>query len=328
MSTFEASDTPAPAGPTAGQMLRAAREAKGLHLAVLSVHLKVSVRQLEALEADEHQRFKGVAFERALAQSVCRHLGIDPAPVLAALPHAAPVQAIEPVGLETRRQAVRAAPRNGSGKGVSRQVLVLALLMVLGAAALIWWPSPERQTPQASEEAQDPAQAAVPMGQASDPMELATPSNPAEQAAASPEASQPKPLATPAVAVPAAPAPQPAASAVPARAPASVAVVTATPVAAAAAPASTPASQSVAAAGASALSIRLSADAWVEVRDSQGRMPVRRMVKAGEVLDLSPSAPLFVYVGKADSAQLRWQGQPVDLAPHTRNNEARLQLKP
>lgn len=325
MSNFEASDTPASAGLTAGQMMRAAREAKGLHLAVLSVHLKVSVRQLEALEADEHQRFKGVAFERALAQSVCRHLGIDPAPVLAALPHAAAMPAIEPVGLQTRRPAVRATPRAASaGKGVSRQVLVLALLMVLGAAALIWWPAPLREATPVSEELQDPAQAAVPMGQASNPIEQTAPAEPPASSPAT-EASVPKPApATAALPAPAASVPQAAASLASPRAPAPAAapaVVASAPVAAASSP-------SMATAGASALSIRLVADAWVEVRDSQGRMALRRIVKAGEALDLSPSAPLFVYVGKADSAELRWQGQAVDLAPHTRNNEARLQLKP
>lgn len=322
MSNFDASDTPAAAGLTAGQMLRAAREAKGLHLAVLSVHLKVSVRQLEALEADEHQRFKGVAFERALAQSVCRQLGIDPVPVLAALPQAATTPAIEPVGLQTRRPAVRTAPRaHGEGKGVSRQVLVLALLMLLGAAALIWWPVPERQATLVSEELQDPAQAAVPMGQASNPLE---PSLPSEAAASGLQAEGAASQPAPALPVAAASTLQPSALPAPARAAASAAV----PAVAAGLPASQAVSHGLATPGASALSIRLRADAWVEVRDSQGSMVVRRIVKAGEALDLSPSAPVFVYLGKADSAELRWHGQPVELQPHTRNNEARLQLKP
>jgi len=321
-TTSEASASCASGSPSAGQMLRAAREAKGLHLAVLSVHLKVSVRQLEALEAGEHQRFKGVAFERALAQSVCRHLGIDPAPVLAALPHATSMPAIAPVGLQNRRPAVRTAPRPSSaGKGVSRQVLVLALLMLLGAGALIWWPLPERQAHPVSEELQDPAQAAVPLGQASHPME---PSTPSETAASSPQAEGAASLPAPALPVAAASALQPAAVATPVRAAASAVA----PVAAAVVPSSPAASQGAAASGVSTLSIRLRADAWVEVRDSQGRMPVKRMVKAGEVLDLSTSAPVFVYLGKADSTELRWQGQPVELQPYTRNNEARLQLKP
>ena len=58
---------PASAAPrTPGQRLRAAREARGLHLAMLSVTLKVPVRQLEALENDQYDAFRGPAFVRAV----------------------------------------------------------------------------------------------------------------------------------------------------------------------------------------------------------------------------------------------------------------------
>ena len=71
---------------TAGQMLRTARVQMGMHLAVLSVNLKVPILQLEALEADEHDQTKGHVFVRALASCDCRHLHFDHAPVLALLP--------------------------------------------------------------------------------------------------------------------------------------------------------------------------------------------------------------------------------------------------
>ncbi len=284
---------PPVAPPSAGQMLRAAREAKGLHLAMLSVNLKVSVRQLEALEADRYDQLKGLSFVRALAQAVSRQLGIDPAPVLAAMPQVSPPPAIEPTAIDARRQASRLPPTGDAGKGLSRQVLVLAALMLIGVAALIWWPGPGRDTPAAAADTADTPAAAVPLGQASDP--VASPAAPASASGAAPADTEaaPKPLPTPAASAPLA--------AVPASAPA---------------PAAAP------------LLIRVRADAWVEVRDAQGQMPVKRIVKAGETLQLSPTPPLFVYLGKADSAELRWQGQPVDLQPHTRNNEARLQIKP
>ena len=44
---------------TAGQLLREARQKAGIQLAVLSVTLKVPVRQLEALEADETSILNG-----------------------------------------------------------------------------------------------------------------------------------------------------------------------------------------------------------------------------------------------------------------------------
>lgn len=323
MNPVEAPNESPPARASAGQMLRAAREAQGLHLAMLAVKLKVSVRQLEALEADQHDALKGAAFVRALAQSVCRQLGIDPAPVLAALPQTALHAQIEPLAIEARRSnALRPQARSGEGKGLSRQVLVLAVLMLLGVAALIWWPGSDGSD---AEEAQDPSQVAVPMGQASNPQEV-----PEQAASAELPASAPVPASVPASEPPAAKAPVPAPVSVAptAQAVASAAVAVRAPTPAASVPVVAPSAASSAATSAAPLVIRLQATAWIEVRDSKGQMLVKRMVKAGETLQLSPTVPFFVYVGKADSAELSWQGKPVDLKPHTQNNEARLQIKP
>ena len=73
-------------GPTAGMLLRQAREATGLHIAALAVAMKVPVKKLEALEADRLGDLPDAVFVRALAASVCRTLKMDPAPVLAKLP--------------------------------------------------------------------------------------------------------------------------------------------------------------------------------------------------------------------------------------------------
>ena len=69
-----------------GGIMRSAREKAGLHLAVLSVNLKVSIKQLEALEADQFQNLPEPVFARALAAKVCRFLKIDSEPVLALMP--------------------------------------------------------------------------------------------------------------------------------------------------------------------------------------------------------------------------------------------------
>ena len=294
---------------SAGRMLRAAREAQGLHLAVLSVNLKVSVRQLEALEADQYDLLKGATFVRALAQSVCRMLKIDPAPVLAALPQSPTSATLEPVSLAARQAVRPARVRSGSGgaSGLSRQVLVLALLMLVGVAALVWWPQAAQEASIPAEEAQDPVQQAVAMGQASDPAEASSPVSSPEAPASAPVLSSPTALQGQASA---------AASAVPAAAAAPFATQASTAAPARATEASLP------------LVLRLKADAWIEVRDRLGQMAVKRIVKAGETLQLDSPAPLFVYVGRADSTELIWQGQAIDLKAHAKNNEARLQLKP
>ena len=72
--------------PSAGTLLRQAREASGLHIGALSVSLKVPVKKLEALEADQYDLLPDAVFARALAASVCRTLKVDPGPVLSRLP--------------------------------------------------------------------------------------------------------------------------------------------------------------------------------------------------------------------------------------------------
>ncbi len=297
---------------TPGQMLRAAREAKGMHLAVLSVTLKVPISLLEALENDHHEAFKGKgpAFVRALAQSVCRHLGIDAAPVLAGLPKAAALSAIEPAAIQTAASgAVRVASGFGKrqGRGLSRTVLLLAALMLVVSAFLLWWPN--RQDDAA--DTQDASLAAVPMGQANDPVET-----PAVSASDDQPVTQ-APVQAPVPETPAA-KPLPVAPVVPTSVPMPASVSPVVPVA----------SPTADGASLGPLVVRPAVTAWIEVRDSKGQMAVKRLVKAGEVLQLDVSAPLFVYVGHADTTELRWRGQAVDLKPHTQNNEARLQIKP
>ena len=73
-----------PASP--GQMIKAGRMKAGVHLAILSVNMKVSVKQLEALESDRFDLLSGTVFSRALAAKVCRFLNMDPQPVLSLMP--------------------------------------------------------------------------------------------------------------------------------------------------------------------------------------------------------------------------------------------------
>ena len=67
--------------PSAGTLLRQAREAAGMHIGALSVSLKVPVKKLEALEADRLDLLPDAVFARALAASVCRTLKADPGPI-------------------------------------------------------------------------------------------------------------------------------------------------------------------------------------------------------------------------------------------------------
>jgi cytoskeleton protein RodZ len=90
-------DATPPEMPSAGAMLRAAREKQGMHIAVLAASIKVAKPKLEALENDRYDELPDMTFTRALALTVCRALKIDAEPVLARLPQAAGHR-LEPIG--------------------------------------------------------------------------------------------------------------------------------------------------------------------------------------------------------------------------------------
>ena len=128
------------ATPTAGGLLRQARENAGMHLGMLSVSLKVPVRNLMALEADQYALLSGPVFVRALANSVCRYLKIDSSAILALLPPAS--NRLEPInqGLGSGqtdsffalwRQLVLA----------NRKFLILALTIIILISLVSWLPS-------------------------------------------------------------------------------------------------------------------------------------------------------------------------------------------
>lgn len=275
---------------TAGQLIRAARQQQGLHLAVLSLKLKVPVRQLEALEADQHDPIKGPVFVRALAASVCRQLNMDAAPVLALLPQAPgqlPVPRHHMASVQSdRREDWRPTV---ASRGWPWPTLLVAVLMLGLIAALLWMPSPSTwswlQT--------TPVVAEAPLAMPEPPI----PSEPPE----------------PNVPVEVAPLPAPPVTS----APLNAGPVTPVP--------SAPTNQSAPATG--VLAFAASQDSWIEIRDGQNRVLWSRMVRGGESTQVQYPLPMHVVVGRAAVVQVSYQGKPFDLAPHTKVTVARFEVK-
>lgn len=122
----------------AGAILRAAREAQGLHIAALAVALKVPVKKLEALEASNYDELPDTVFVRSLALSVCRALKINPDQVLSVLP-TLPAHGIKSInaGLNVEFKSMEASAQSSvraqlSGfMGLGVAVLLLAIPVVL-----------------------------------------------------------------------------------------------------------------------------------------------------------------------------------------------------
>jgi len=75
------------------------------------------------------------------------------------------------------------------------------------------------------------------------------------------------------------------------------------------------------------LQVHATAQSWVEVIDVRGQSLLSRVVQAGENVQLDGVAPLKVKIGNAAATEIVFRGQPLALAPFTRDNLARLELK-
>ena len=293
MSDTPDTAAPTPPGVTAGSLLRQARQAQGMHIAVLATSIKVTPRKLEALENDRLDELPDATFTRALAQTVCRTLKIDPAPVLALLPPP-PGQRLEQVG-EGINTPFRERPgmSQGSDWSVLGSPAVWAPLLFLVLAAIVYFLPPGTVHLPIAQPASAPAVAA--------------------NRVASPPPAVPASVAAPMVAAPA-----PAASVV-------VETVHSVPPAAADDAASAAASPTASMAG--ALQLRVSGESWVEVLDGRGQTLLSRLLQPGEAVGVDGALPLKVTVGNAGVTQLSFRGKAIELAGYTRDNVARLDLK-
>lgn len=90
-------------------------------------------------------------------------------------------------------------------------------------------------------------------------------------------------------------------------------------------PAADPAADEAAAAA--GLRFRFLRDSWVEVRDAEGRVIFSQLNLKGGSQEVRGRPPLRLVVGGASGVELSYRGTPVDLAPHTRTDVARLTLE-
>lgn len=321
------------APPTAGALLRQAREASGLHIAALAVSLKVPVRKLEVLEADRFEDLPDAVFARALASSVCRALKIDATPVLALLPSGARTRIVSQVeaGINTPFRAPGDGPAPSPLEQLSRPAILAVIALLLAALVILLLPA--AQSP-ASAPVAMPAEAPVPppVQNVAAGAETVSPSEASTGAAA--VTSSGGPAVSPAGAVVTAPSPANPASALSANPSVSTAVAAAAvspmpamPSAVAPRPSAAPGTPVAAESANGIVVFAATAETWIEVVDARGEVALRRILRAGETVGASGSLPLSVVVGRADAARVQVRGKPFDLNPLARDNVARFEVK-
>ncbi|QHD08920.1 RodZ domain-containing protein [Pseudomonas sp. R76] len=312
-----------------GETLRQARESNGWSLAEVALKLNLTTTSLGNLEAGAFDKLPGHTFARGYIRAYAKLLGIDQTVL---------VQEFDQfTGTDSQGSNVHGLGRIEEPVRVSHTILrivsLLLLIAVIGGG-FVWWQDQASQrskdlTSNAMEHVEvesadgttqihpldEPEDQAVVEGQAA-PETPTTAEQPAPEAATAPAAT----AAVPAPATPAAPAAQAHTPATAAQAPATAAPV------APAAPAVSPPTTPALIAGDGHIQITFIADCWTQVTDGNGKVLFSGLKRKGDTLDQGGKPPLTLRLGFARGAQVVYNGQPVDVAPFTSGETARLKL--
>ncbi|MES2887410.1 MAG: helix-turn-helix domain-containing protein [Pseudomonadota bacterium] len=284
---------------SAGSLLRQARVAKGMHIATLAASIKVPQRKLELLEADQWDQLPDMAFARALAQTVCRCLKMDPTTVMGLLP-SAQAHRIEQLGEGLNAPfRERAGQQEPSSWAWTRHPAVWGGALVLGATLAVY--------AMPAQWASWPSDWLGGLGRADEPAR-SQPSN--SEGTTGNLVTETMPATILGAPIPDVIEPLPAASSVLESMPASASASSLSNLDSANTP----------------LALRVTSPSWIEVQDGKGKTLLARMVQPQESVLLGGALPLRLKIGNASVTEVRFRGQPIDLAPTTRDNVARVDL--
>ncbi|MFJ2391058.1 RodZ domain-containing protein [Pseudomonas koreensis] len=326
-----------------GETLRQARESNGWSLAEVALKLNLTVTSLSNLEAGAFDKLPGHTFARGYIRAYAKLLGMDQTVLVQ--------QFDQSTGTDSQGSNVHALGRIEEPVRVSHTILrivsLLLLIAVIGGG-FVWWQDQTSQrtkdlTSLAPEHVEvegadgttqihpidEPEDQAVAENQAEGATALALPQSETTAESTGVEPAAPATAPTAPAATPAAPvhtpAPVVAAPAAPAaNVPATPAPTVTAPVAAAT-PAPT-ADAAAPAAGDGQVQLQFTADCWAQVTDGRGKVLFSGLKHKGDSVSVSGKPPLAVRLGVARAAQVSYNGQPVDIAPFTSGETARLKL--
>lgn len=307
-----------------GETLRQARESKNWSLPDVALRLNLTVASLSNLENGQFEKLPGHTFARGYVRAYAKLLGLDQAVLVD--------QFDKFTGTDGKGGPVHALGRIEEPVRLSHNILrivSLLLLVVLVGGGFLWWQD------QATQRGKEPAGLNlehVEVESADGTTQIHPLDEPEDQAAVESQTANQSPLpldiGTPAAEVPAAStsapvAPEPSvAPAATASAPAAVPPVTAPAVPAA--PAAAEAAPVMA--GSGQIRLQFSADCWTQVTDANGKVLMSGLKRKGDNLEVAGKPPLTLRLGYARGVQVSYNGQPVDVAPFTSGETARLKL--
>ena len=331
MSASDHNDATSPKGaeagpvePGAGRLLRAARLERGLSIEDVARQLRLSTRQVTALEADDYSKLSSVTFLRGFVRNYAKLLRMDAAPLLQRVQESLPPPQTPTISYQI--EGIPFPSHRNQGKRnliIGGAVFVALLLLVyeiyrgnevnMGKlqtdTRVETGTQPERTdattqpgSPPATAmnnimEAPAGADAGLPPADKADVPPAKADMPPAQQVSPPPVA--PKPVDAP---------PQKPAKTEPV--PAAVATENADE-------------------GANVVRLSFEGESWTEVKDGRGRLLLSRINPRGTQQVLQGKPPFSLTIGNAAEVKLVYNNRPVDLARYTNayGGTARLSLE-
>lgn len=314
-----------------GTVFAARRESLGMSIADVSAKLKLSRRQIEALESDDYANLPGNTFVRGFVRNYARLLELDPQPLIAFLDQHLPKETVQAVLPRLRDQSLPVLRPEGatSLRGFVIAFFVVILVMGLAGGAYWYYEKLNHAEPELAFATHTPPVNAITAQPSAEPMatvgvedtqaakpEPVVPVDAVPVVVTPPPANlpgSPPPLVTPAATQPAPP----------------VVSIPATPAAATSASAiSNPPQVAPSATQSDVGDVRIAArrDSWVLVTDASGKRLVNELMAAGQVRSVSGKAPYKVRIGNGPYTDLTYKGRPVDLTAATKVDVANLEL--
>ena len=334
-----------------GAALRAARDAAGLSVPEVAQRLKLTVRLVEAIEANDRQRFPPAVYLRGFVRNYAKLLGLEAEPLVEAY-------AMErPTALELRDEKPRRTPLSFLSElsiGELPPAVVMGtvggLAVIVLIALLFWlWPVDKGPDPQDATVLTSPIESGPDSGAERSAAEAEEASTDVESTAVEagidetagapsgepeagetggpdttdPLAAEPGGLPSPASPPSEAAAGSDASDAVEAGGSADFA-------------SADDGRQVTEATGDAVIFSRLTPvgdeellfgfteDCWVEIFDTEGEILYQDLMRRRQTLRLVGAGPFQIRLGYAPAVTLAYNGEPVPLAPHTRNTVALL----
>jgi len=309
-------------GKSAGEILRSARLERGLSIQDVARQLRLSVRQVTALEDDDYSKLSSATFLRGFVRNYAKLLRVDPSPLLRLIEEALP-----PPQTQTISYQIEGIPFP-SGRNQRKRALIMGGVVILVLSLLVYEiyrgneVNMEKRQTEAKAEIKDQAEQPLPaVPQSQSPSQTAM--NEATEVDVPPteKAGGPSPRAAETSAVEKRPVTPPPVQQTPAVAsatkPVPKTVDVLPPKLERDESSSAPVLSEPADDAGDVLRLSFEGQSWVEVKDSRGKLLLSRINLPGTQQVLRGKPPFSLTIGNAAEVKLIYNNKPVDLARYT-----------